>query len=138
MEDFQSASQGYFLLNDILVRKWGPHGDNFLGKPIVQTVVPQKFRQMVLKTAHDDVAGHVGIRKTYSHILHHFFWLCLKRDVSAYIKTCQLTSKPNQAIAPTPLCPLPVLSLPVGAIFHFYCCFCNCSSKTAGGYISFT
>lgn len=63
-ENFQSASQGCFMLNGILVRKWVPHGDNFLGEPVMQTVVPQKFRQMVLKTVHD-IPGHVGIRKTY-------------------------------------------------------------------------
>lgn len=62
-EDFQSASQEYFVLGDILVRKLVPRGDNYLGKPVVQIVVPQKFRQMVLKAAHDDTAGHVGVRK---------------------------------------------------------------------------
>lgn len=94
MKDFQSVSQGYFVLNDILVRKWVPHGDNFLGEPVVRITVPQKFKQMVLKASRDDVAGHVGVRQTYAHILRHFFWPCLKRDVSAYIKTwhiCQLT-----------------------------------------------
>lgn len=40
-----------------------------------------------------------------------FFCSSLKRDVSAYIKTCQRTGKPNQTIEPAPLFPIPVVGL---------------------------
>lgn len=46
-----------FLLNELLVRKWVPHGDDFVGDPIIQIVVPVKFRESVLKLAHDE-SGH--------------------------------------------------------------------------------
>ncbi|TWW65065.1 Retrovirus-related Pol polyprotein from transposon 17.6 [Takifugu flavidus] len=38
MEDFNDASQGYFILHDLLVRKWVPHMDNLLGKAVIQIV----------------------------------------------------------------------------------------------------
>lgn len=44
-----------------------------------------------------------------------FFWPRLKKDVSAYIKTChvcQLISKPNQTLKPCPLSPIVVASEP--------------------------
>lgn len=79
----------------------------------MQIVVPKKFREAVLKVSHDGLAGHMGVQKTYSRILRHFLWL--RRDVSAFIKTChtcQLVSKPSQAISPAPLYPIPVLDQP--------------------------
>lgn len=56
--------QGYFLLDDLLVRMWAPHGETFSGDPIVQIVLPSKFRTSVIQTAHDNVAGHMGVKKT--------------------------------------------------------------------------
>ncbi len=86
----------------MLVRKWIPHGNDFAGDPIMQVVVPEKYRSLVLKISHDKLAGHLGVKKTYDRILR-FFWPKLKKDVSKYIKTChtcQLTGKPNQKIKP--------------------------------------
>ncbi len=47
--------------------------------------------------------------------LRHFFWPPVKRDVSAYIKTChtcQFTDKPNQMLKPAPLSPISAMSQP--------------------------
>ena len=68
----------------------------------------------MLKCSHDQT-GHLGVKKTYCHILRYFFWPRLKRDVAAYIKTChtcQVTGKPNQSIKPAPLCPIPAVGNP--------------------------
>lgn len=57
----------------------------------------------------------MGVKTTYNHLLRYFFWPRLKRDVAAYIKTCharQVTRKPNQAIKPAPLFPIPVVDNP--------------------------
>lgn len=97
--DMESAAQGYFVFGDVLVRKWCAQGEDFVGKPTVQIVVPLKFRDAVLKASHDNVAGHTGVKKTYQRILCNFFWPRLKRDVATLIQschTCQLTGKPNQ------------------------------------------
>ena len=62
-------------------------------------MLPVKYRQSVIKMAHDNGAGHMGVRKTY--------------DVYCDIfHTCQVTGKPNQCITPAPLQPIPVISKP--------------------------
>lgn len=67
VSDIETAAQGYFVQGDVLVRKWCAHGDDLVGKPVVQGVVPAKFRETVMKASHDDVAGHMGVQKTYRH-----------------------------------------------------------------------
>ena len=87
----------------------------FYGDETLQIVLPSSVRLTVLQTAHDGVAGHLGVRKTYDRVRRHFYWPLLKRDISAFIKTChvcQLTGKPNQIIKPAPLYPIPVAEQP--------------------------
>ncbi len=91
-----------------------PHGEDFIGNPIFQVVIPSKFRNHVLKLAHEG-SGHLGVQKTYDRILQHFFRPQLKKDVSEHIKscsTCHLTGKPNHVIKPAPLQPIPAISQP--------------------------
>ena len=76
-----------FLNKGLLMRKWVPNGDDFVGDPILRVVVPSKLREMVLKQAHEE-SGHWGLRKTCDRILKLFLWPKLKRDVAEYIKTC--------------------------------------------------
>ncbi len=114
-DEIRHVAHGYFLQDGMLVRKWIPHGNDFAGDPIMQVVVPEKYRSLVLKISHDKLAGHLGVKKTYDRILRCFFWPKLKKDVSKYIKTChtcQLTGKPNQKIKPAPLFPIPAVSPP--------------------------
>lgn len=115
VEMVRSTAQCYFLLDEILVRKWVPYSEQGLGESVFQAVVPFSMRDKVLQTSHGDVAGHLGVRKTYDRILRYFFWPGLKRDVSRFIKTChtcQLTSKPNQVVKPAPLYPIPAIGQP--------------------------
>lgn len=65
--------QGYLLLDEVLFRVWAPHGEGFGGDPVRQVVVPEKFRTSVIQAAHDNVAGHMGVKKTYHKLLQHFF-----------------------------------------------------------------
>ena len=112
--EMESNARGYFLQDGLLVRKWVPHGEGFVGDPILQIVLPAKLRESVLKLAHEG-SGHLGVQKTYDRVLRHFFWPRLKRDVAAHVKTChtcQLTSKPNQILKPAPLSPIPAISQP--------------------------
>ncbi len=112
--EISSAASGYFLCNELLFRKWVSVGEDFVKDDVFQLVVPVKFRPLVLKVAHDK-CGHFGVRKTYLGILKHFFWPHVKRDVSAYIKTChvcQLTGKPSQSMKPAPLQPISVVNEP--------------------------
>lgn len=110
----RDVAMGYFVQEDLLVRKWVPCLGDSVGEAIFQVVVPSCFRDYVLKIAHDN-CGHLGIGKTYDRVLHYFFWPRLKRDVARYVKSChmsQLTGKPNQVIQPAPLSPIPAVSQP--------------------------
>ncbi|KAK0150396.1 hypothetical protein N1851_008509 [Merluccius polli] len=56
-----SVTSQYFLQDGLLMRKWMPHN-------------------------HWDIAGHLGIRKTYDKILRHLFLPGLKRDIACIRK----------------------------------------------------
>ncbi|KAL2080855.1 hypothetical protein ACEWY4_022708 [Coilia grayii] len=115
-EDIHSVSRGYFLQDGLLVRKWlHIKGEDGIYDPIFQIVVPLKFRDVVLKTAHGSVSGHLGVKKTYDKVMRYFYWPRLKKDVACFIKTChicQLTGKPNAGIKPAPLYPIPSVGNP--------------------------
>ena len=109
-----SVTQGYFLQDGLLLRKWVPHIEPFVSDPIAQVVVPVKYREMVLSMAHNE-SGHGGVRKTFDRLARSFFWPRMKRDVFSYIRTChtcQLTGKPNQSLKPVPLHPIPAIGQP--------------------------
>ena len=111
----ESLASGYFLSGDVLVRKWYPRDDCDVNDPVFQVVVPAQFKDVVLETAHGDIAGHMGVKKTCDRLLRYFFWPGLRKDVAGFIKTChtcQMTSKPNETIKPAPLYPIPAVSKP--------------------------
>lgn len=98
------------------MRKWKPHEEDLSWQEVQQIVLPSGYRQQVLKLAHENVfSGHVGVTKTYNHIVKYFFWPGLKSEVAKFCKschTCQVDGKPNQKIPPAPLCPIPVITDP--------------------------
>lgn len=111
----ESSVNGYFIENGVLLRKWTSNTEGGLTEPIIQVVVPVSLRNAVLDSAHGGVSGHLGVNKTYQHLLQYFYWPRVKSDVRQYIKTCsvsQLTGKPNQTIKPVPLYPIPVMEQP--------------------------
>ena len=118
----EKVSVGYFIKDDILMRKWSPTAcdNNEKGETVYQIVVPTVHRREVLELAHDlPVSGHLGVRKTYNRVLQHFFWPGLKRDVAKWCKechTCQLGGKPNQNIPQAPLHPIPAFDEPFSHI----------------------
>lgn len=118
--DAVSNSKGdasYFMEDGLLMRKWQPRVvDDAECSTVCQVVVPTEYRAHVLSLAHDHVmSGHLGVTKTYSRLLRHFFWPRVKKDVAVYCRTCptcQIIGKPNQVIPPAPLVPIPVLGEP--------------------------
>lgn len=61
--EIEDSASGYFLQNSLLVRKWVDHKGKVLGEPVFQVVLPLRFREAVLKVAHNE-SGHVGVNKT--------------------------------------------------------------------------
>ena len=106
----------YSVNNGVLTRNWCPPSSVSLGwDSVQQVVVPQTFCPQVLSLAHDNFAGHLGIKITYHRILRYFFWPGLKRDMTRFCRSCrvcQVSSKPSQAIAPAAMHPIPVLGEP--------------------------
>lgn len=70
--EVKNLAQCYFVENDVLLRKWVPQWESFVGDPLYQAVVPSKFCSLVLQVSHAE-SGHLGIRKTYDHILRWVF-----------------------------------------------------------------
>ena len=56
-----------------------------------QLVLPQPCRGVILYLGHDvPMAGHLGIQKTQSHIMHRYYWPGIFKDVAAYCRTCEV------------------------------------------------
>ena len=108
----------FYLKGGILMRKWRPPDvpANDEWRVYHQIVVPKVYRTQILSVAHEtSFSGHMGVNKTCSRILNHFYWPKLRRDVANFCKTChtcQMVGKPNQKIPSAPLKPIPTIGEP--------------------------
>ena len=68
---------------------------------VLEFVVPQKFREQVLRACHDDI-GHVGIWKCTRLLRKRFYWANINQDMEQHIKRCErcIRFKAKQEIAP--------------------------------------
>jgi len=56
-----------------------------------QVYVPQELRKTILQLYHDsEYAGHQGIKKTYDLITRYYYWPHIRKDISAYVKACNI------------------------------------------------
>ena len=113
-EEADHQAQCFYLNSGVLMRKWWPKDvpADEDWQVAHQIVLPRKYQGEILSLAHvSPMAGHLGVNKTYSKILNHFYWPHLRKDVSEFCKcchVCQKVGKPNQTILVTPLKPIPV------------------------------
>ena len=111
-----------YIENGIFMRKWRspevPAYDVWAVNH--QIVVSKIYRSETLSLAHETpMSGHLGVNKTCHTILNHFYWPCLKTDVSNYCRschTCQVVGKPNLVIPKTVLQPIPAFDEPFSRI----------------------
>ena len=71
------VSEGYYVENDTLMRKWRTHDVPADAEWAVyhQVVLPKSYRNEVLNVAHEKPLGrHFGVRKTRKKNLQQFFW----------------------------------------------------------------
>ncbi|XP_065902416.1 uncharacterized protein [Dysidea avara] len=121
-EEAGRQAQCFYLKSGVLMRKWRPRDApaDEEWQVVHQIIVPRKYRGEVLSLAHESpMAGHLGVNKTYSRILTHFYWPHLRKDVSEFCKcchVCQKVGKPNQTIPVAPLKPIPVCSEPFSQV----------------------
>ena len=69
--------EGFYIKDDVLVRKWrnprSPTSD--VWSVVHQVVLPPSIWPEVLCSAHEaPMAGHVGVQRTRSQIMAHFWW----------------------------------------------------------------
>ena len=99
------------MRDDLLYRKQRMEGAE---EVVEQLVLPTKYRDAVLRTAHAiPLVGYLGRRKTTARILHRFYWPGLRRDVQdlcARCPECQKTAKHQKHRAP--MVPLPIIDQP--------------------------
>ena len=79
--DMETATRGYFVKNNVLMCKWCPQTDHFVGRPVLQIAVPAKFREMVIKASHHDVAGHMEVHASFCLALVEKGCICFHQDV---------------------------------------------------------
>lgn len=64
------------------------------GNEFKQIVMPQTFRESVLRAAHERLMPrHAGIRKTTYRILEEFYWPDLGRDVKRFVRSCNVCNR---------------------------------------------
>ena len=117
-EEAQGVPECYYVKSGVLMRKWRttqrPADEEW--SIVHQTVIPPCYRDEILRIAHEiPVAGHLGIRKTQSRVMAHFYWPKLHQDVVEFCKTChtcQMVGKPQPSINPAPMIPISAFDEP--------------------------
>lgn len=108
---------GYFYNEDILMHRKRlqnhvlPYNDRI--------VVPQYFRQEILRIAHSiPASGHMGVEKTRQRVETHFFWPGFYSDIRTYCATCpecQIVAR-KRISERAPLKPVPIISEPFSKV----------------------
>jgi len=92
----------YFLKSGVLLRSWR----DTLAPPessIHQIVVPASLRPQLLQIAHEiPAAGHMGVAKTQSRLLRHFFWPSIFRDTKSFCRSCDICQLLGKGKKPVP------------------------------------
>lgn len=52
-----------------------------------QLIFPEKYRQMVMRSLHDD-SGHLGVERTSELIKDRFYWPRMTTEIENYVKNC--------------------------------------------------
>ena len=104
--------QSYFTLKNKILYRVYPRE---VGNDIFQIVLPQKYRTLALRMAHDiPLSGHMGVKKTRSRILQHFFWPGIFSDVARYCRSCPECQKGTAKgrVKKVPLVSIPTVDEP--------------------------
>ena len=115
-EELDKVATGYYVNNDILMRKWRPPKvpSNDEWSVVEQIVVPKVYQGEILKIAHESPMD-LGINRTLFKITRHFYWPKIRQSVVEFCRTChscQVVGKPNQTIPKAPLKPIPAFEEP--------------------------
>ena len=64
------------------------------GKTFTQLVVPKKFREVVMKLAHESImSGHLATSRTISRVLSEFYWPGVQSDIKRFCRSCDICQR---------------------------------------------
>ena len=84
-------------------------------KVTLQLVIPEGFREKVLRLAHETLmSGHLGIKKTLDRVLSEFYWPGVCGDVARFCKSCDICQRTIQKgrVTKVPLGKMPLIDTP--------------------------
>ena len=84
-------------------------------KVTLQLVIPEGFREKVLRLAHETLmSGHLGIKKTLDRVVSEFFWPRVCGDVARFCKSCDICQRTIQKgrVTKVPLGKMPLIDTP--------------------------
>ena len=84
-------------------------------KATLQLVIPEGFREKVLRLAHETLmSGHLGIKKTLDRVVSEFFWPGVCGDVARFCKSCNICQRTIQKgrVTKVPLGKMPLIDTP--------------------------
>ena len=84
-------------------------------KVTLQLVVPECFREKVMRLAHETLmSGHLGTKKTLDRVVAEFFWPGICGDVARFCKSCDICQRTIQKgrVSKVPLGKLPFIDTP--------------------------
>ena len=100
--------------NDLLYRKFSsPNVEH--GRTFTQLFVPQQYRTLVMKLAHESVmAGHLAIKRTMQKVLSEFYWPGINSDIKRFCQSCDICQRtiPKGKIVKAPLGKMPRIDVP--------------------------
>ena len=104
----------FFKKNDLLNRKFSsPNIEH--GRRFTQLIVPQQFRKLVMKLAHESVmAGHLAIKRTIQKVLSEFYWPGINSDIKRFCQSCDICQRtiPKGKIVKALLGKMPRIDIP--------------------------
>ena len=114
VEGKHKSTTSYVERNGLIYRKFqSPKVQD--GKKFMQLVVPLKYRNLVLKLAHESImAGHMGIARTVSRVLSEYFWPGVQADTKRYCRSCDICQRtiPKGKVKKVPLGKMPLIDEP--------------------------
>ena len=80
-----------------------------------QVLVPEKFRQTVMRVAHDSImGGHLGVNKTMDRVMAEFYWPSVNGDLRRFCRSCDICQRTVQKgrVPRVPLKTMPIIDVP--------------------------
>lgn len=108
----KSGNSHWFVVENELLFRWFR---DVKAVEVKQLVVPDKYRQAVMKLAHDTLfAGHLAAHKTQRRIETQFYWPRISSDVKRYCSSCDICQRTvhKGRVSKVPLEKMPVVDTP--------------------------